>query len=69
MIVVLFLNALFTALTWPNLFRRVARDPRARDAHGKVTPFFTVHAALCAAAVVIALASVTVAVLGIIDLT
>ena len=44
--VILIANAVFNAVTWPTFFRRVARDPRARDAAGKPTPFFTVHLVL-----------------------
>ena len=43
---ILIANAVFNAVTWPTFFRRVNRDPRARDAAGKVTPFFTVHLVL-----------------------
>lgn len=68
MIVLLFLNALFNILTWPNLFRRVVRDPRARDARGKATAFLTVHAGLFAGSMVLALVSVLVAIFGIIEL-
>ncbi|MGO1412707.1 MULTISPECIES: SCO4848 family membrane protein [unclassified Microbacterium] len=56
--VLLFVNAAFHALTWPNFFRRVVKDPRARDEAGNVTRFFTVHLVLFIAAMVIALASV-----------
>ena len=44
--VILIANAVFNAVIWPTFFRRVARDPRARDAAGKPTPFFTVHLVL-----------------------
>lgn len=52
--VILFLNAAFNALTWPNFFRRVVKDPRARDANGTVTTFFTVHLYIFIAAMVMA---------------
>jgi hypothetical protein len=68
MIVLLYLNALFNVMTWPALFRRVVRDPRARDAQGKATPFLTVHAGLFAASMVLAVVSVAVAVFAIVDL-
>jgi hypothetical protein len=44
-------------LTWPNLFRRVVKDPRARDASGKATTFLTVHMYLFIGAMVMALLS------------
>jgi len=44
--ILLILNAVFNFVTWPTFFRRVARDPRARDAAGKPTAFFTVHLVL-----------------------
>lgn len=56
--VLLFVNAAFHIATWPNFFRRVVKDPRARDERGKVTPFFTVHMVLFVIAMVIALASI-----------
>jgi len=39
-------NAAFNFFTWPTFFRRVARDPRARDSAGKTTAFFRVHLVL-----------------------
>ena len=50
-------NAVFNAVVWPQFYRRVARDPRARDANGKATPFLTVHIVLIAIALVLAAAS------------
>jgi len=41
--ILLLLNAVFNFVTWPTFFRRVAKDPRARDSSGKPTAFFTVH--------------------------
>lgn len=54
----LFLNAAFNALVWPQFYKRVAKDPRARDANGKATAFLKVHAVLIAIALVLALVSV-----------
>lgn len=56
--VLLFVNAAFNAVVWPQFYKRVARDPRARDATGKPTAFLTVHAVLIAVALVLALVSV-----------
>jgi uncharacterized membrane protein len=55
--VVLFLNAAFNALVWPQFYKRVAKDPRARDQNGKATAFLKVHAVLIATALVLALVS------------
>lgn len=46
MAILLILNALFNFITWPTFFRRVLKDPRARDAAGKPTAFLTVHLVL-----------------------
>ena len=55
--VLLFLNAAFNVLVWPQFYKRVAKDPRARDENGKATKFLTVHAVLIAIALVLALVS------------
>lgn len=55
--VILFANALFNAVAWPQFLRRVARDPRARDAAGRATPFLRVHVVLVTIALALAAAS------------
>lgn len=55
--VLLFVNAAFNAIVWPQFYKRVARDPRARDADGTATAFLKVHAILIAVALVLALVS------------
>ncbi|EQM75712.1 SCO4848 family membrane protein [Microbacterium maritypicum] len=55
--VVLFLNAVFNALVWPQFYKRVAKDPRARDENGRATTFLKVHAVLIGIALVLALVS------------
>ena len=57
-------NAVFNFLTWPTFFRRVARDPRARDAAGKPTAFFRVHLVLLVIGVGLGVASLIAAVLS-----
>jgi len=64
LIALLLANALFNVCVWPAFFRRVAKDPRARDAAGKRTRFFTVHAVLIGAALVLAAVSAVVAVIA-----
>jgi len=63
--VLLILNGVFNFAVWPTFFRRVARDPRARDSAGKATPFFTVHLVIVIVALTLGLAS---ALAGIISL-
>lgn len=55
--IVLLLNALYNAIVWPRFWKRVASDPRARDEAGRPTRFYTVHAVLIGAALVIAAVS------------
>jgi hypothetical protein len=61
--VLLLLNGVFNVAVWPTFFRRVARDPRARTADGKATPFFTVHLVIVSVALVLALVSLVSGVL------
>jgi uncharacterized membrane protein YphA (DoxX/SURF4 family) len=61
--VLLILNGVFNVAVWPTFFRRVARDPRARTATGKATPFFTVHLVIVTVALVLAAASLVCGVL------
>lgn len=58
LVTLLLINAAFNILVWPTFYRRVAKDPRARDAGGKPTRFLIVHAVLIAIALAIAAASV-----------
>lgn len=55
--VLLLVNAVFNVVVWPRFWKRVTADPRARDAEGRKTRFYTVHAVLIAAAIVIAAVS------------
>lgn len=55
---VLFIGAVFNVVTWPRFFQRVAADPRARDAAGRHTTFWTVHLVLLLIALAIAAAAV-----------
>lgn len=60
--VLLLVGAAFSVIVWPAFLRRVAADPRARDAAGRPTRFLTVHVTLVAVAVVIAIAQAVVGV-------
>jgi hypothetical protein len=55
--VLLLVNVVFNLIVWPPLYRRVVKDPRARDAAGKATRFLTVHIVLFAVAGAVTLAS------------
>ncbi|UCR89295.1 SCO4848 family membrane protein [Mycetocola spongiae] len=63
--ILLLINAVYNAVVWPRFWTRVKNDPRARDAAGKPTKFYTVHAVLIAIALLIAAVS---AVFGVIAL-
>ncbi|WP_404311965.1 hypothetical protein LG314_11725 [Agrococcus terreus] len=58
--VLLLVGAAFSAIVWPPFWRRVAADPRARDADGRATKFLRVHAILIGTALVIAVAQAVV---------
>jgi hypothetical protein len=58
----LLVGAAFNILTWPSFLRRVAKDPRARDAQGRPTRFLTVHIVLVAIGLVLAVAFVIAAI-------
>jgi hypothetical protein len=60
--VILIINAVFSFVTWPAFYRRVAKDPRARDAAGRATRFLRVHVVLVTIALVLGVVSVIAAV-------
>ena len=62
--VVLLVNAVFNIAVWPTFLRRVAKDTRARDSSGRLTPFLIVHIVLVSAALLIAALSGIVAVVA-----
>lgn len=62
--ILLLVNAAFNVLVWPTFWKRVTRDPRARDAAGKPTRFYTVHAVLIGSALLLALVSATAGIIG-----
>lgn len=57
--------AAWNLFIWPQFWRRVTKDDRARDADGRPTTFFRVHAILIGVSLVLAVA---VGVLGILTL-
>ena len=62
--VLLLVNAVFNVIVWPTFFRRITRDPRARDAAGKPTRFLIVHAVLIGAALLLAVVSAMAAIVA-----
>lgn len=67
LIVLLFANAVFNAVVWPRFYVQVAKDPRAKNAAGKPTPFLIVHTVLIALALVLALASLIAAIAALVS--
>ena len=65
MAILLIVNGVFNFLVWPTFLRRVAKDPRAKDAEGKATRFLMVHIVLVAIALALGLASILGGVLAI----
>ena len=53
----LLVNVVFNLIVWPPLYRRVVKDPRARDAAGKATKFLSVHIVLFVVAALVTLLS------------
>ncbi len=62
---VLVVAAVWNLVVWPQFWRRVTKDPRARDDAGRPTRFYTVHAVLVGVSVVLA---VLVGVVGVLAL-
>lgn len=62
---VLVVAGVWNLVVWPQFWRRVARDPRARDATGRPTRFLTVHAVLVAVSLAL---GVAVGLLGVLTL-
>lgn len=64
--ILLLVNAVFNVAVWPTFYKRIAKDPRARDENGKATRFLTVHTVLIGAALVLAAVSAVVGVVGLV---
>jgi hypothetical protein len=62
----LLINAVFNLVVWPQFYRRISRDSRARDSAGKATAFLRVHVILITIALLIAAVSILGAVLSLI---
>ena len=64
MAILLILNGVFNIVVWPTFFRRVLKDPRARDSAGRATAFLRVHAIIIGVALTLAALSLVGGVLG-----
>ncbi|WP_100344013.1 SCO4848 family membrane protein [Compostimonas suwonensis] len=64
--ILLLVNAVWNFLVWPQFYRRVNKDDRARDAAGKPTRFLIVHAVLIGVSLLIAVVSVVIAVIALV---
>jgi hypothetical protein len=62
----LLVNAVFNFVVWPQFYRRISTDDRARDAAGAPTTFLRVHLILISIALVVAAVSAVAAVLSLI---
>jgi len=62
----LLLNALFNVIVWPQFYRRINADSRARDSSAKATMFLRVHLAIISIALILAVVSAVVGVLTLI---
>jgi hypothetical protein len=63
-VALLLLNAAFNVIVWPQFYRRISSDPRARDSTGNATAFLRVHLILITIALVIAALSLLGAILS-----
>ncbi|GMA29699.1 SCO4848 family membrane protein [Arenivirga flava] len=62
--VLLLVNAVWNVVVWPQFLKRVAKDARARDEHGKATPFLIVHVVLVSVSLALAVASGVAGIVG-----
>lgn len=65
--ILLLVNAVWNAIVWPQFYKRVSKDARARDASGKPTTFLIVHAVLIGISLLIALVSAIFGVIGLVQ--
>jgi len=65
--ILLLVNAIWNVAVWPQFFKRVSRDNRARDAAGKPTPFLIVHAVLVGVSLLLAVVSAVVGIVALVN--
>lgn len=61
--VLLLVSAFYNIIVWPRFWSRVAKDPRARNDHGRPTRFLIVHAILIGIALILAVLSAVVGIM------
>jgi hypothetical protein len=66
--ILLLVTGVFSLIVWPPFYRRVAADPRARDATNRPTRFLRVHSIIIGSAVALAVLSLAVGVLSLVHL-
>ncbi|TAJ47191.1 MAG: hypothetical protein EPO52_12975 [Herbiconiux sp.] len=64
--ILLIVNAAWNAIVWPQFYKRVSRDERARDANGKPTRFLIVHAVLIGISLLIGLISLVAGIVALV---
>lgn len=57
---VLVLAGAWNLIVWPAFFRRVMKDPRAKDDNGAYTKFFWVHAMLVSTSLILGVATLVI---------
>ena len=62
--VVLIVAGLWSLAVWPQVLRRVRKDPRSRDANGKATRFLTVHIILVSISMLFGAATAAIGIAG-----
>jgi hypothetical protein len=62
--VLLLIGGIWSFVVWPAFFRRVLRDPRARNAAGRPTRFLIVHAVLIGISLLIGALSIVFGIMG-----
>lgn len=65
--VLLIVNAAWNFVVWPQFYKRVSRDARSRDAAGRATKFLIVHAVLIGISLALAIISLAVAIIALIN--
>lgn len=65
--VLLIVNAAWNAIVWPQFYRRITRDDRAHDEYGKATKFLVVHTVIIGISLLLAVASLTVAIVALLN--
>lgn len=63
---VLIVAGVWNLVVWPQFWKRVTRDPRARDDAGRPTRFHTVHAVLVGISLLLGVAVALVGVLALV---